>query len=156
MDRHGKTKLFLEIAGSVLLVAGMVFIIIGFVDFFSSIGKGMPAKAWCLFVGFPLAAFGGVFFLFGRHAEISRYIQKENAPVINEFMQDIKPAVTEAASSVKEGFAEQELVCECGETNGASSKFCRACGKPLTKTCADCGTVLPATAKFCDSCGKKQ
>jgi rRNA maturation endonuclease Nob1 len=43
----------------------------------------------------------------------------------------------------------------CGEANDADAKFCKSCGKPLTKTCSACREVNDADATFCDSCGSR-
>ena len=101
-----------------------------------------------------MAAAGIVLLLLGFRKEMTRYIQKETVPVVNETAQEIKPAIAAMASAVKEGISERR-VCECGAENGAESKFCRVCGKPLAKACPQCGAELPADSAFCDKCGKK-
>ena len=52
------------------------------------------------------------------------------------------------------------LTCaDCGQENGADSKFCRICGSalatgaPVPLTCADCGQENEADSKFCRACG---
>ncbi len=52
------------------------------------------------------------------------------------------------------------LTCaDCGQENGADSKFCRICGSalatgaPVPLTCADCGQENEAGSKFCRACG---
>ena len=53
------------------------------------------------------------------------------------------------------------LTCaDCGQENGADSKFCRACGSalapgaPVPLTCASCGLENDADSKFCRNCGR--
>ena len=52
------------------------------------------------------------------------------------------------------------LTCaDCGQENGADSKFCSICGSalatgaPVPLTCADCGQENEAGSKFCRACG---
>lgn len=51
----------------------------------------------------------------------------------------------------------QLAVCpHCGEKSVAGSKFCSACGKPMTIetiTCPRCGNQMTGESKFCNECG---
>jgi len=46
---------------------------------------------------------------------------------------------------------------DCGAEAPPESKFCPACGKPLTteRRCTKCGAALPSAARFCPQCGEK-
>lgn len=151
--RHARTKLILKIIGLTLIAGGIVMAVIGFVDMFSH--EGMPEKFWCLMVGLPTAAIGGMISSFAFKKEITRYVKNESVDIINETAREIKPAVADFASAAKSGLSAGAVVCECGESNDKDSRFCKACGKPLSKTCPDCGSTVDSDSVFCGNCGKK-
>ncbi len=155
-EKHERTKRILKIVGPIVAAAGLILAVVGFVSFFSSFGgDGMPSLFWCAFVGMPVFVIGlGITFTAFRR-EIATYHKNESAPVINEFAEDIKPAVQSVASAVRETAAAQDAICpNCGEKNDADAKFCKNCGAALRKVCPDCGEQNDADAKFCKSCGK--
>ena len=155
-EKHERTKRILKIVGPIVAAAGLILAVVGFVSFFSSFGSGgMPSLFWCAFVGMPVFVIGlGITFTAFRR-EIATYHKNESAPVINEFAEDIKPAVQSVASAVRETAAAQDAICPgCGEKNDADAKFCKNCGAALRKVCPDCGEQNDADAKFCKSCGK--
>lgn len=155
-EKHERTKRILKIVGPIVAAAGLILAVVGFVSFFSSFGSGgMPSLFWCAFVGMPVFVIGlGITFTAFRR-EIATYHKNESAPVINEFAEDIKPAVQSVASAVRETAAAQDAICpDCGEKNDADAKFCKNCGAALRKVCPDCGEQNDADAKFCKSCGK--
>ena len=155
-EKHERTKRILKIVGPIVAAAGLILAVVGFVSFFSSFGDdGMPSLFWCAFVGMPVFVIGlGITFTAFRR-EIATYQKNESAPVINEFAEDIKPAVQSVASAVRETAAAQDGICpNCGEKNDADAKFCKNCGAALRKVCPDCGEQNDADAKFCKSCGK--
>lgn len=153
--KHRKIKLAFKILGPVILVAGVVFAIIGFADLASSMKEmsGMPSKFWCFFVGFPLIAVGGALTTMGFRRELASYAMRESAPVFNDAGQIIKPGVSAIADAVKNS---DKTVCpSCGFENDKDSSFCKKCGTALSKKCPYCGADLDADAVFCDKCGKK-
>ena len=155
-EKHERTKRILKIVGPIVAAAGLILAVVGFVSFFSSFGgDGMPSLFWCAFVGMPVFVIGlGITFTAFRR-EIATYHKNESAPVINEFAEDIKPAVQSVATAVRETAAAQDAICpDCGEKNDADAKFCKNCGAALRKVCPDCGEQNDADAKFCKSCGK--
>lgn len=155
-EKHERTKRILKIVGPIVAAAGLILAVVGFVSFFSSFGgDGMPSLFWCAFVGMPVFVIGlGITFTAFRR-EIATYHKNESAPVVNEFAEDIKPAVQSVASAVRETAAAQNAICpDCGEKNDADAKFCKNCGAALRKVCPDCGEQNDADAKFCKSCGK--
>lgn len=155
-EKHERTKRILKIVGPIVAAAGLILAVVGFVSFFSSFGDdGMPSLFWCAFVGMPVFVIGlGITFTAFRR-EIATYHKNESAPVINEFAEDIKPAVQSVASAVRETAAAQDAICpNCGEKNDADAKFCKNCGAALRKVCPGCGEQNDADAKFCKSCGK--
>ena len=51
---------------------------------------------------------------------------------------------------------EKKSVCPaCGAAVKAGAKFCGECGQPLVKKCSGCGAELTGNAKFCPECGAK-
>lgn len=154
-EKHERTKRILKIVGPIVAAAGLILAVVGFVSFFSSFGSGgMPSLFWCAFVGMPVFVIGlGITFTAFRR-EIATYHKNESAPVINEFAEDIKPAVQSVASAVRETAAQDAICPNCGEKNDADAKFCKNCGAALRKVCPDCGEQNDADAKFCKSCGK--
>ncbi len=154
-EKHERTKRILKIVGPIVAAAGLILAVVGFVSFFSSFGDdGMPSLFWCAFVGMPVFVIGlGITFTAFRR-EIATYQKNESAPVINEFAEDIKPAVQSVASAVRETAAQDAICPDCGEKNDADAKFCKNCGAALRKVCPDCGEQNDADAKFCKSCGK--
>lgn len=154
-EKHERTKRILKIVGPIVAAAGLILAVVGFVSFFSSFGgDGMPSLFWCAFVGMPVFVIGlGITFTAFRR-EIATYQKNESAPVINEFAEDIKPAVQSVASAVRETAAQDAICPNCGEKNDADAKFCKNCGAALRKVCPDCGEQNDADAKFCKSCGK--
>ena len=156
--KHNATKKALKIIGIVCIVTGGIFAVIGFIDFFSSMGKGMPTKFWCLFIGIPLTAIGLMITSFAFKREISRYVKNESVPVINEAGREISPAIRDIASAVKDGFDDKTtngVRCSCGEINAPDSKFCKKCGKSLVKQCPSCGEEISSDSTFCNYCGTK-
>lgn len=154
-EKHERTKRILKIVGPIVAAAGLILAVVGFVSFFSSFGDdGMPSLFWCAFVGMPVFVIGlGITFTAFRR-EIATYQKNESAPVINEFAEDIKPAVQSVASAVRETAAQDAICPDCGEKNDADAKFCKNCGAALRKVCPHCGEQNDADAKFCKSCGK--
>lgn len=154
-EKHERTKRILKIVGPIVAAAGLILAVVGFVSFFSSFGSGgMPSLFWCAFVGMPVFVIGlGITFTAFRR-EIATYQKNESAPVVNEFAEDIRPAVQSVASAVRETAAQDAICPDCGEKNDADAKFCKNCGAALRKVCPDCGEQNDADAKFCKSCGK--
>lgn len=154
-NKHLRTKRILKIIGLLLLVAGLIFVVVGLVDFFSCFGTAnMPTRFWCLFVGLPLLAIGISTTIFAYRMELTRYIKNESVPIINEMGTEIKPAVSAISNAVKEG-VQEKIICECGAQNDPDSKYCKSCGKSLVIVCPDCGNKNDLSSKFCDNCGKK-
>ena len=110
-NKHEKFKLIMKIAGLLLFIGGIAFIVVGGVDFFTATSEWrQPEKFWAFFVGFFLFAFGLPMTLTGFHREIARYMKDEMMPVIHETAKETAPAVEEiakaAATGVKEGLAQ--------------------------------------------------
>lgn len=158
MNKHEQNKRIFKILGFILLGVGAVFAIVGFADFFSSFNSmhGMPTRFWCLFVGLPCMGVGGMLLGLGYHREMTQYIEKEKAPVVNEAAKDMTPAVKTVVSAVREGLSDDDKrICTCGTENTSDSVFCKSCGKRLVGTCSSCGAEIPPDAEYCPKCGSK-
>ena len=153
--KHKRTKLKMRIAGSVLLVAGLICAVIGFIDISGGFGDpdGMP-MFWLIMIGFPLIAIGATFLLFSFQRDLQRFVKNEGVPVFNEMGKEITPGLSSMAKAV--GLAQDKLVCpSCGTANDVNAKFCKNCGVALSRVCPQCGEKLDADSAFCDNCGRK-
>ena len=108
---HHRTRSFLRIAGPIIALAGLIFLIIGVVSFFAAFGGGGPPRLfWCCFVGLPLLFVGTVMCMFGFMGAVSRYAAAEQVPVatdaINDMADGTKGAVKTVARAVAEGVQE--------------------------------------------------
>lgn len=154
MRKHQRIKLVLKIAGILIVVAGLVFAIIGFADFFGSVSQHeRPTKFWSFFIGFPMLAVGGILAGMGFRRELASYAMRESAPVFNEAGKEIQPGIKAISEAV---LSKDGIVCpSCGALNDKGSAFCKKCGTALSKKCPSCGADLDADASFCDKCGTK-
>ena len=155
MQKHLKIKKKLKTIGPIVLAVGLVLAIIGFVDFFVSMGSfGTPKLFFMCFLGMPTAVAGGVITMYGYQREMGTYVKNESVPVFNEAGEEIAPAIKSIAKAAKEG-SEEGVTCECGTVNDADSKFCKKCGQPLFKTCPYCGQEVDGDSDFCNHCGRE-
>ena len=159
-QKHEDLKKKLKIIGFCLLICGAVCAIVGFVDFFMTIGAGggMPKLFFLCFIGLPLIGVGAGILTFGFRREIMRYTKNESVPVINEAGKEIAPAVKDIASAVKDGLNEKAatVVCPaCKKENDADSKFCKSCGAPLTRTCHTAEAKSTVTPSFATNAAKR-
>jgi hypothetical protein len=111
--RHQTVKQVLRIGGPILLLAGLLFLLIGMVSFFLALGSfGAPRYFWCSFVGIPLVFVGSVMCKFGYLGEFVRYVSAESAPVakdtINYLGQETQPGVKAVAKAITEGLLEAQ------------------------------------------------
>lgn len=153
--KHKRTKLKMRIAGSVLLIAGLICAVIGFIDVSGGFGDfdDMP-MFWLIMIGFPLIAIGAALLLFSFQRDLQRFVKNEGVPVFNEMGKEIAPGLSSMAKAV--GLAQDKLVCpSCGTANDVNAKFCKNCGVALSRVCPQCGEKLDADSAFCDNCGRK-
>ncbi len=176
-ERHIAKRNMLRKVGLVVLITGIIFTVVGMVDFFRAFGSfgGPPKLFWCGFVGLPLMFFGAVMTSAGYMGAVGRYTTAEAAPVAKDtfnYMADgTADGVKTMATAVGEGIgealggvvgavgvgAEAAVRCsKCNEVNDADAKFCKECGFSLQKTkeCPVCCELNDPDAKFCDNCGK--
>jgi len=166
---HGAARGFLRVAGPVVLIIGLIFAIVGLVDFFSAFGgSGPPTKFWCLFVGMPLIFVGLVMTSAGFMGAMARYSAQENAPVgvdtFNYAARNTQQGVRQIAGAIGAGLRDAgpgggaaKVRChKCNKENDADAKFCDECGAALMKSaaCPGCGELNDPDARYCDNCGR--
>ena len=101
----------LRIAGPIVAILGLIFLIIGVASFFSSFGSfERPRYFWCAFVGILLLAVGLMLCQWGYMGAIFRYMAGESAPVskdvVNYMGEHTKPGVKAVSKAVAEGILE--------------------------------------------------
>ena len=112
----------------------------------------MPKLFFLAFIGLPMLGIGAGLLTLAFRREIATYSKNESVPVINEASSEIAPAIQNVVKAAK---TESGVRCECGALNDADAKFCKACGKPLAKTCDNCGEANSADSAYCNNCGNK-
>ena len=156
MNNHQKTKKNLKIIGIILVIVGGICAITGFVDFFiAANSQRMPQLFFLCFIGLPTLGIGASILTFAFRGEIMRYNKNESVPIINEASEEIKPAVHNVVSAVKNSLNDATITCSCGPVNDKNTKFCKKCGKELLKTCPSCGKNIENDSTFCPHCGAK-
>lgn len=167
----------LRVVGPIIIGIGVLFALVGAVDFFSKAGTSqMPTKFWCFFVGLPLLALGASLARFGFMGSVARYAAGEYAPVAKDTLNYLAEGTTDTVQNLAEaagrGLAASRgtpsttdrqsgtfgvrLRChKCNADNEADAKFCSQCGAALLKTkpCPQCGELNDPDARFCDNCG---
>ena len=133
----------LRVGGAVVLGIGLIFTLIGFADFFASMGTfAMPTKFWMAFIGLPTIAIGAAMLRAGFLGSATRYVAGEVAPTLKEALGYA-------------GVGEKTAICpKCGGSNRVDAKFCDHCGAALSLDCPACGHQNVPDATFCDECGK--
>ncbi|MCU0916747.1 MAG: zinc ribbon domain-containing protein [Planctomycetes bacterium] len=166
---HKAARNTLRIAGPIIALAGLGFMIVGLADFFRAFGgRGEPTLFWCLFVGMPLLFVGGTLSSYGYLGRVMRYMAQETAPVgkdtFNYMAHGTQEGVRMVAGALGQGLREGGLgggsatLVRCHKCNAlapAEAQFCGQCGQPLgkTKPCPQCRERNDPDAQFCDNCG---
>ncbi len=141
------------------MFSGIACTVVGLASFFRAAVNfaGVPRFFFLTFIGFPLIAIGSAALALGYKQEIMQYNKNESVPVFNETGAEIAPAVKSIASAVREGLSAEDApgaaVCSCGTVNEAGSKFCKECGRPLSRKCPKCGNTVDMDSKYCNLCG---
>jgi len=138
-QRHIQIRNTLRVAGPIILLIGLIFVISAVVSLVTS--NGEPRFAWLAFVGMPLMFVGGVMTLHGFMGALARYSMREGAPVsaqtfnymADETQDGIKTTAAALGSGLREGFSPQpKIFCtQCGRENDGDAKFCKHCGKAM-------------------------
>jgi len=157
--RHEEKKKKLRNTGKVLLIIGVIFSVVGFVDFFAAFtGSGMPTLFWCLFIGFPLLGFGGMLLKASYMRETAQYMKDEGIPVVKDTYRDLKPEFKDFVNTIRGiDTPEEEKICpRCGARNDADNNYCKSCGEALTGSrCPNCGEEVDPNSTYCGRCGKR-
>jgi len=112
--QHKKARTFLRVVGPVIAAVGLIFLIIGVVSFFSSMGgPGLAPYFWCCFVGIPLLFVGLLMCMVGYIGAMARYAAAEQVPVAIDALDDLaegtQGAVKTLARSVVKGVQEAQM-----------------------------------------------
>ena len=151
--KHSAALRFLRTTGPVLAVAGLICIVIAFVNFFSAVlgpSAGPPRLFWLFFVGMPPLAVGILMTKVGFAGKIARFFAAELAPVakdtFNYMAEETQDGVKTVARAISAGIKEgtetppseandpskaAPLCSACGFTETADARFCSRCGRPL-------------------------
>lgn len=167
---HDALRNTLRVVGPVILLAGLVFLFVGVVDFFRAFGGTEPPRLfWCAFLGIPLLGVGGALSSYGYMGRFMRYVAGETAPVgkdtFNYLADGTRQGVQAMAGAIGQGLREggpgsgSATVMRCHKCNAllsAEAKFCSQCGQALgkTKPCPNCRELNDPDARFCDNCGR--
>ena len=134
--RHLRIFKLVALAGSIILVLGIVLAVRGFGDFESN----------NFMIGGFLTVFGmmataiGIMFGFGpeivkARLKAARYIQEEAkddlTAIASNSAEITKDAVTTTAEAIREGIGIKKYCKHCGAKIDSDAKFCTACGKEL-------------------------
>lgn len=159
---HKKIKLILKITGITLMIIGLIFTIIGLVDFFGSFNSmESPSNFWTLFVGIPSLGIGLTLTILGFQREIFKYQKDETIGVHKEMYHDLHPEIKDMVNTIKgkDDSTEDVIKCsKCGTYNDKGDMYCKKCGHQLSlnnkKSCPHCGASIDVDATFCPKCGK--
>lgn len=139
-------RTFLRTVGPLLLVAGVLCIVVGVINFFMAFGgDGPPRLFWLIFLGMPLVFAGSLMSQFGFIGAVARYVAGETAPVAtdainyvaDETKESVETVARSAAKGIVEGIAAGKVAVEknfcphCGFPAKTDFKFCPKCGKPV-------------------------
>ncbi|MDI6448537.1 zinc ribbon domain-containing protein [Anaerobaca lacustris] len=168
---HSGTRIVLRTIGPLIALVGLGLMVFGLVDFFRAFGgSGPPRYFWCIFLGMPLLAVGGILTKLAYLGKIFRYMAGETAPpmkdTFNYMAEGTREGVKSMASALGQGLREGGFVAgsqttvrchKCNALVAETAKFCRWCGQAMgkSKPCPQCAEVNDPDAKFCDNCGYK-
>ena len=108
LPQQMRVRRVLRIGGVIIAGIGLLFLLVGMVNFFMSFGTFEPPRFfWCEFVGMPLLFVGGVMCLYGFLGSMQRYVVGETAPVaadaVNYIGTNTQPGMKAVASAITEG-----------------------------------------------------
>ena len=99
----------LRIAGPVVFLVGLICVIVGAAELFSS-GMEPPRHFWLVFIGLPLMFVGTVLCMYGFMGAVVRYAAGEVAPVATDAVkyvaEETKGAVETVSKAVAKGVVE--------------------------------------------------
>jgi hypothetical protein len=125
------TRNVFRVAGVVILLASLWFLVTGFRDLMTADEE--PTRFWMLFVGIFGLAVAGWCLQAGFLGAASRYVAGETMPVVKD---------SAAYVSDGEGMLGVGRTVDDAQPTATTGPFC-----------STCGTRNDADASFCDSCG---
>lgn len=178
-----KIRIILWCVGGLLALVGIILMIVSATKSSPSMGdmgwiEAQSSKDGLLFGGIACLIFG-IFFLFagvitytishrremlafGANAvlPVADEIVDAGAPIVEKASKTVGKSVGNLVGGVKEGWTGESNTVECPECkteNSKKNKFCKNCGKSLSKTiyCGKCGKKIESDVKFCPHCGEK-
>jgi hypothetical protein len=144
--KHSSTRRTLRTLGPVIAGIGLLFTIVGIVNFFMSFGSFEPPRYfWCAFLGMFLLFVGLAICGFAFLGAITRYQAGEVTPVakdtFNYLAEGTQEGVKTVATAIGEGIAAgmggsrkaDDRCPKCSHPNDADAKFCKNCGAALVE-----------------------
>lgn len=180
-----KVRIVLCSLGALLLVGGIVMLIVALTHKHTVVqdnpfgafttqqtNTGLIAGgATCIAFGFILLIYGLVTYFISHRREILAFGASTILPVADEVVDAAAPIADKASKAigkglgnivggVKEGWTGESNTIQCPECNTENpkkNKFCKNCGKPLSRGnfCPKCGKKIDEQTKFCPNCGEK-
>ena len=156
-------KLRLRLIGKLATPIGLIALILGIVDFFSSANSmRMPQHSWLFFLAMPTLFISISCLSFGYMKEVNAYTASQSAPVqkgvINYMLDGTREEASKSMQQIVGAFASKatsnKICSKCGAKNELQAKFCNECGVPLIRMCPHCNTANDRDANYCDHCGK--
>lgn len=156
-----------RISGPIMILAGVIFAIIGIMELFSPFGPfgqlgsmdsfnsiGVQTKFWYIFIGLPLIGFGVSICKAAYLKPIANYVADETHDAIST----LSSAVMSGRKTSNLSSDHQTVIAchKCNQYNSEGSKYCSSCGVSLVKSkqCTHCNELNDPDASFCDNCGK--
>ena len=93
--------------------------------------------------------------------QVTTYVASQTAPVakdtINYMSTNTSDSLAHTASTISNAINNNnQIKCpNCGALNDKEAKFCKNCGKQLTKICPNCHASNDSNATYCDNCGTR-
>ena len=161
LEENPVLKKKLKKIGFTLTIIGGLCMLIGLIDFFSSVGTfNSPSLFWMLFLGGFLLFPGLVCLNYAYMGKVARYTSSEISPVIkdttNYLIDGTKDEIIGVINEIKGKSPKEAKKCSnCGDPIEVDEIYCDKCGKKLNLVCSFCETVNDGAAKFCKKCGEK-
>jgi hypothetical protein len=121
-------RTFFRVAGPLVLLVAIGFMVVGLVDFFGSMDSFEgPTRFWMLFVGIPLLAVGGWLCQAGYAGAAARYASGELSPVV----KDSATYLSDGEGVLGVGRSSGPFCRGCGVRNDGDARYCDGCGRSL-------------------------
>lgn len=154
-DRFAKPRLFFQVVGPMVLIAGVVCMTLGFLSMtkdMGNFGSGPPKLVFLLALGIPLMFVGLVLSGLGYKRWFAQYTTSELSSVASQTVNYLGDTTQEGVRAIGQALREgiQEAPREGSrESPGVGMES----GKSPLAFCPSCGSRLVADARFCHRCG---